>query len=350
MLNHQIDLPTALQWRDEGALCIDVRTPAEFAEVTVPGAINVPILDNQERAEIGTLYKQSGPSLARQRGVELVSPRIPSLIQAVNSQRRDGDRPVLVFCWRGGLRSGSMVQFLNLAGIPAMQVVGGFKAFRTHVMEFLERGEWGRLFVLRGLTGVGKTRLLKRLEADGYPVLDLEGIANHRGSAFGALGLTEQPGQKAFETSLWEALRRIPPGSWALSEGESRNIGKLQLPEQVYRSLQLETTLWLEAPLELRVRMILEDYPARDDFKAAFVKPIEALKRRLGKERVAGFLRLLDDGQWEELVRQLMVDYYDPMYNFRKPEHCRDVEFCSEDQGVARLKAAVFELLAEAVA
>ena len=345
MPDHIIDLSTALQWRDEGALVIDVRTPAEFAEATIPGAVNVPILDNLERAEIGTLYRQQGPSLARQRGVEMVSPRIPGLIQMVRDQRNNTERPVLVFCWRGGLRSRSMVEFLNLAGIPAVQVVGGFKAFRTHVLEFLEKGEWGRLFVLRGLTGVGKTRLLKRLEADGYPILDLEGLANHRGSAFGALGLTEQPGQKAFETALWEALRCIPPGGWALSEGESRNIGKLQLPEQVYKALQVETSLWLEAPLDLRVQMILEDYPAQDDAKEAFVRPLEALKRRLGKERVAGFLQLLEDGEWEELVRQLMVDYYDPLYKYRKPDQCLDIEFSSEDEGVSRLKVAINQLL-----
>jgi tRNA 2-selenouridine synthase len=345
MADLTIDLDQALVLRDKGALLVDVRTSSEYQEATIPGAVNVPLFEKEERARIGTLYKRQGALAARQLGVELVAPKIPALVQKVTAARGGSKLPVVVFCWRGGLRSRVLTCFLDLAGIRAFQLVGGHKGFRAHVREFLERGKWGRLLVLRGLTGVGKTRLLLRLKEEGYPVLDLEGLANHRGSVFGALGLSPQPSQKSFEAFLWNELRRIPPGKWALAEGESRNIGKLTLPLRVYESLQIETSLWIEASLDYRVKVILEDYPAIDELKAAFVAPIQALKRRLGGETVERLLGLLHRGKWEDLVRDLMVFYYDPLYAHTKPK--RRVEICieSEEEGFPHLKAAIKQVL-----
>jgi tRNA 2-selenouridine synthase len=159
------------------------------------------------------------------------------------------------------------------------------------------------------------------------------------------LGLSPQPSQKSFEAFLWNELRRIPPGKWALAEGESRNIGKLTLPLRVYESLQIETSLWIEASLDYRVKVILEDYPAIDELKAAFVAPIQALKRRLGGETVERLLGLLHRGKWEDLVRDLMVFYYDPLYAHTKPK--RRVEICieSEEEGFPHLKAAIKQVL-----
>ena len=189
-----IDLDQALAAREKGALLVDVRTPAEFAEATIPGAINVPIFSNDERAEVGTLYTQVGKVQARTRGVELVAPKIPALLAAVREAHTQRTGPVIVFCWRGGMRSRALTAFLELAGTPARQLLGGHKAFRRLVLDDLEAGIWGRVLVLRGMTGVGKTVMLTRLTAEGYPVIDLEGLANHRGSAFGGLGLPDQPG------------------------------------------------------------------------------------------------------------------------------------------------------------
>jgi len=339
-----IDLATALTLREKGALLVDARSPAEFAEATIPGAINVPIFDNDERALVGTLYKQQGPPLARRRGVEIVAPKIPHMVEMVADARGKSRKPVVVFCWRGGARSRALASFLDLAGIPARQVIGGHKAFRAHVREFFEGGEWGRLLVLRGLTGVGKTRLLLRLRGEGYPVIDLEGLACHRGSAFGGLGLSSQPSQKAFEALLWDQLRRIPAGSYALAEGESRTIGKLVLPAGVYQALQVETTLWIEASLDYRVRVILEDYPVAEEARQAYVRPIQALKRRLGKEKVDFLLGLLEKGDWEELVGELMVRYYDPLYRHTKPDNRIEVAIEPEEEGLPRLKAAIAEV------
>ncbi len=341
MASQPIDMPRAVSLRDSGALFVDARSPAEFAEATIPGAINVPLLDNEERARVGTVYKERGPAEARRLGVELVAPRIPRMIEQVAAVRGESRQPAVVFCWRGGMRSRALTSFLELAGIPARQLKGGHKAFRAYLRDFFERGEWGRLLVLRGLTGVGKTRLLLRLRDEGCPVLDLEGLAGHRGSAFGALGLPPQPAQKVFEAHLWDALRRIPPDSYALTEGESRHIGRLGLPERVHQSLQSEVSLWIEASLEQRVRNILEEYPAREEQKDAFVKPIESLRRRLGNAAVEGLLQLLAASRWEELTRELMVLYYDPLYRHTLPERRVEIDIEPEEEGIRRLKAAI---------
>lgn len=341
-----VSLEKALALRDQGALLIDARTPTEFVEGSIPGAVNVPIFSDAERVEVGTLYKHQGRQAARRLGVRLVSPKIPELIEQVEAAwGAVGRVPIVVFCWRGGMRSKALTSFLQLAGLPARQLTGGHKVFRALVRDFLERGEWGRLLVLRGLTGVGKTRLLGELAAAAYPVLDLEGLAGHRGSAFGGLGLAVQPTQKQFEALLWDALRRIPPEGYALAEGESRHIGRLILPLAVYEALQKETSLWIEASLDYRARVILEDYPARDALRDAFIPPIKALRRRLGGEVVERFLALLAAGEWEALARELMLRYYDPLYSHTQPER-RVVIAIDEPEGPARLRQAIAELLA----
>jgi len=342
-----IDLDAALALRDRGALFIDVRSPSEFAEATIPGAVNVPIFDDAERAAVGTVYKQEGKAAARRLGVKLVAPKIPAFVEEVEALLAAGRPPGIVFCWRGGMRSYAMTSFLDLAGLPVRQLSGGHKVFRARVRDFLAAGAWGRLLVLRGLTGVGKTRLLHLLREKGYPVLDLEGLANHRGSAFGGLGLGSQPNQKSFEAALWDELRRIPPGSWALAEGESPHIGRLVLPKPVYNALQLETTLWINASLAFRSAVILDDYPARDELKAAFVRPLKALRERLGAEKVEELLGMLERGEWETLVAELMVRYYDPLYRHTRPEKRIEIDIEPLPEGIARVEAAIAGVLSD---
>lgn len=336
-----VTLHQALALRDRGALLVDARSPAEFAEATIPGAVNIPIFDDAERARVGIVYKEVGKGAAKKLAVELVAPRIPALIETVETARAGRKAPVLVFCWRGGMRSLALATFFDLAGIPACQIEGGHKAFRAHVREFYEQGEWGRLLVLRGLTGVGKTRLLLQLKAEGYPVIDLEGLANHRGSAFGNLGLPPQPNQKTFEALLWDELRRVPPESYALAEGESKHIGRLILPQRVYEALQVETSLWIEASLEHRIRVTLADYPARDELRRAFRRPLELIRPRLGGDNHDRLLAYLEAGRWEDLTRELMVLYYDPLYQHTCPADRIDIPIEPETEGLVRLRAAI---------
>ncbi len=340
-----ITLEQALALREKGALLVDARSPDEFAEATIPGAINVPILDNAERAEVGTLYKQVGRKQARQRGVELVAPKIPDMIAQVARQQEKTSQPVVVFCWRGGMRSLALTQFLELAGVPARQLSGGHKGFRRHVLDYFEHGQWARLLVFRGLTGVGKTHYLHRLAEQDYPVVDLEGLANHRGSAFGNLGLPPQPNQKMFEALLWDQLRKIPCDGYILAEGESRHIGRVALPARVYQTLQVETSIWLNATLEARVRNILADYPALDRLKQEFIQPIRALKDRLGKETMNRYLQLLEAGKWSELVSELMVNYYDPLYLHTLPERRVEIDLEPETTVLERIQSVISELL-----
>ncbi len=344
-MQQTIELEKALAERRNGTLFVDVRTPAEFAESTIPGAINVPIFSNEERAQVGTVYKQQGNRVARRLGVDLVSPRIPQIIAAVEAAQGERRTPVIVFCWRGGMRSQAICCFLNLAGIPARQLIGGHKAFRSHVLSYFENTEWPPVYVLRGLTGVGKTRVLHELATQNYPVVDLEGLANHRGSAFGNLGLEPQPSQKKFDALLWDCLDRLGDAPYLLTEGESLHIGRVVVPKRFHQVMQVQQSLWLTASLATRVTVILEEYPAIDTLRTQFERPLQALKERFGKKVVEEFCQLLHAGQWEELTRVLMIRYYDPLYLHTLPEQRVEIDLDPFPQGVERVKAALGKLI-----
>ena len=314
-----LEVETAVQHMDKGSVFVDVRSPAEFADGTIPGAYNVPILDNRQRADIGIIHKQQGAATARIKGMELISPRLPQLVNAIMELHKQFRRPVIVFCWRGGLRSSAMTAFLHLCGLPVFQLSGGYKAFRRHVLDYFEHGNWARMLVLRGMTGVGKTRILEQMRSAGQPVLNLEALANHRGSAFGAIGCGKQPGQKQFEALLWNELRHTNTDDYMLTEGESRHIGRVMLPKRLHASLQQETTLWLETDMPTRVRVISEDYDVEHLPPAAFTQALDALVQRLGHKRVNQLHQTLADRQWEELIEALMLEYYDPLYGHTKP-------------------------------
>ncbi|NIP49720.1 MAG: tRNA 2-selenouridine(34) synthase MnmH, partial [Gammaproteobacteria bacterium] len=289
----------------------------------------------------------AGKQVARRRGVELVAPKIPAMVERVAKLQENTSLPAVVFCWRGGMRSLALAQFLELAGVPARQMAWGHKGFRKHVLEFFERAQWGRVIVLRGLTGVGKTKYLHELAKHGHPVLDLEGLANHRGSAFGNLGLPRQPGQKMFEALIWDQLRKVDSNGYVIAEGESRHIGKVALPVELYKTLQRETSVWLNASLQQRVKNILNDYPAIDSLKEDFVGPIKALKDKLGNKKVAAYLAMLEAGNWTKLVGDLMENYYDPLYRHTFPERRIEVDLEPEETAIERLKAAINKVLAE---
>jgi len=343
-MQETIELEKALELKRKGALIIDVRTPAEFAESTIPGAVNVPIFSNEERAQVGTLFKQQGKRDARKLGVELVAPKIPMLMEQVEDARRGHPGPVIVFCWRGGMRSLAMTSFLNLAGIHARQLLGGHKGFRRKVLDYFEQQPWPPVFVLRGLTGVGKTRILNQLQQMDYPVIDLEGLANHRGSAFGALGLEPQPSQKQFDALLWDRLEQLRDSQYLVTEGESLHIGRLMVPKSFHQAMQTQASLWIAASLDIRTRIILEDYPALDQLREQFKRPINALKERLGGKVVAEFLELLNSGQWDKLVRELMVRYYDPLYMHTLPERRVEIELETIAAATEKVAAAIDKL------
>lgn len=334
LTNETIPLEKALEQRRCGTVLIDARTPAEFSETTIPGAINVPIFSDEERARVGTTYKLEGKRAARRLAVELVSPRIPQLVGQVEEAAGKSDNPVIVFCWRGGQRSLALTTFLNLAGVPARQLEGGHKGFRRYIVDYFDSCSWQPVYVLRGLTGVGKTRVLHELAGRDYPVIDLEGMANHRGSAFGALGLEPQPSQKMFEALLWDQLDRWKDHPYLLTEGESLHIGRLVVPKRFHQAMQVQESLWMTATLETRTQIILEEYPALDQLRDQFQCPLNALKERLGKTVLKELTELLENGHWAALVRELMVRYYDPLYLHTLPERRVEISLDNYRQGV----------------
>lgn len=294
---------------------IDVRSPAEFALDHLPGAINCPVLDDEERRIVGTLYKQSSAFEARKLGGALVARNIAAHLEGAQLRDRPkGWRP-LVYCWRGGMRSASFVAWLRLVGWDAQQLQGGYKAWRGHVIERIaELAPQLKLRVLCGPTGSAKTRVLQALGRRGEQVLDLEALAGHRGSVLGALPGTEQPSQKGFETRLASALAGFDLSRRVWVEAESRKIGRISLPDALLARLRASPVVEIAATPEARLAYLLRDYAELGD------DPVE-LARKLGLLRALVAGEALQQWQAWALARELpplfaalMEQHYDPLY------------------------------------
>lgn len=293
---------------------IDARSPAEFAEDHVPGAINLPVLDNEERARIGTLHNQHSAFEAKKVGAALVSRNIARHLETALADKPRNFRP-LVYCWRGGSRSGAFATVLRAIGWQAAQLEGGYKAFRRHVITQLDTlPEQFEFRVVCGPTGVGKSRFLAAMGECGAQVLDLEGLAAHMGSVLGAYPDRPQPPQKLFETRIWHSLRCFDPVRPVFLESESKKIGNLHTPEILLERMRNAPCIGLNADVPVRVALLKQEY-------AHFIGDTESLNRQLdclipllGRERVESWKALARSGQWDDLVADLLVRHYDPAY------------------------------------
>ncbi|NHN34058.1 tRNA 2-selenouridine(34) synthase MnmH [Paenibacillus agricola] len=296
---------------------IDVRSPSEFEDATIPGSLNIPLFDDAERSEVGTIYKQVSVQAAKDKGLEIFSAKLPAFIKTF--EQIEGQKTV--FCWRGGMRSRTTATVLSLMGIRVYRLSGGIRAYRKWVVETLGQFKFQpKAFVINGNTGSGKTLILRSLKEKGYPVLDFEAMANHRGSVFGEIGL-ESNNQKTFETLLLKDLLQHNDSPFVLFEAESKRIGKAVLPGFVVEAKDTGVQLFIEVPIEERVRHTLEDYRPWEH-KEECLKAFRHIKSRIhtpiAKEIEA---HLLAD-EFAEAVKLLLEHYYDPRY-----EHtAKDIE------------------------
>ncbi len=293
---------------------IDVRTPAEFADDHIPGAINCPVLSDAERITVGTLYKQVSPFEARKVGAALVAKNIAHHLEARFRDHPKSWKP-LIYCWRGGQRSGAMSIILAQVGWAAHKLEGGYKVYRRDVLDKLETLPGAFHFrVICGATGSGKSRLLAALASSGAQVLDLETLAQHRGSVLGGLPHHAQPSQKWFDTALVQVLQRLDPALTVYAEAESNKIGRLVLPTALNNTLHKGECVLLETALDARVKLLLEDYRHFIDEPETLIAQLQVLHPFHGGERLKHWERLIRAAEFSTFVVELLALHYDPSY------------------------------------
>lgn len=304
----------ALARLDEFDAIIDVRSEAEFAEDHLPGAINCPVLSDAERIRIGTMYKQVNAFEAKKAGAVLVARNIARHVETLWLDKPRTWLP-LIYCWRGGNRSGAMAHVLAKIGWPSCQLDGGYKEFRRQVMADLQDGIPGLRFrVVCGPTGSGKSRLLQVLARQGAQVLDLEALAKHRGSVLGNLPSQPQPSQKFFESQIWNCLRAIKPEQVVFVESESKKIGNLRVPEALMASMRAAPCIALELPHAWRIALLMEDYAHFVADPSALNAQLDCLTCLHGRGNIERWQALAMTGAIRELVDELLTMHYDPAY------------------------------------
>ncbi len=318
---------------------IDARTPSEYAEDHIPGAISAPVLDDAQRAEVGTLYKQVSPFDAKKLGAALVAKNVALQIEKRFREKPKDWKP-LVYCWRGGKRSGAMAHVFREVGWDAATLEGGYRSYRRWVVDqLMQKPLQFKFHVIHGPTGSGKSRLLAALKRAGAQALDLEELAAHRGSVLGSLPGRPQPSQKMFESLLLKELAALDPGKPVFVEGESRKIGQLHVPEALIERMRAAECVRLETGLETRVTLLLDEYRHFLAGNGALEAQLDCLAGLHGRERIAQWKTLAAAGAWREFVSRLLTEHYDPAYrksstrNFSGLAEARTVRIASAGAG-----------------
>ena len=321
---------------------IDARSPSEFAEDHIPGAINCPVLDDQQRITVGTLYKQASPFDARKIGAVLVARNVASHIETLFADKPKGWKP-LVYCWRGGQRSGAFTHILREVGWSARRLQGGYKSWRGHVIEQLQVVPKPlRFTVIAGPTGSAKTRILEAMQAQGEQVLNLEALAAHKGSVLGDLPGQPQPSQKMFETLVLSAVAAFDPARPVFVESESKRIGQLRVPDAVFQGIQDGNWLRVQASMAERVQFLLRDY---DYFLSGpeLEQQLERLKETCGGVAIERWKQLAQGKDFATLVAELLEQHYDRFYLRSMNRHAEGTPHASfatddlSDAGIATL-------------
>jgi tRNA 2-selenouridine synthase len=287
---------------------LDARSEGEYEQGHIPDSISFPLLKNDERVQVGTCYKQKGNLEAVLLGYELVGPRFSDIIRAAKS--KFGGKPLFVHCWRGGLRSRIMTNLLASAGFQVFLLKGGYKTYRNFVLNTFSKTY--NFQVLSGYTGSGKTEILHFLKQNGKNMIDLEGLANHRGSAFGSLGFLSQPSQEQFENNLANELYKFNEADEIWIEDESRLIGQIQIPNPIYESYRAAPLFFMDLPIEVRSSIILKDYGSFS--KSDLIQSTLKIKKKLGDLRTRMAIQAIESGELNVWVREVLY-YYDKAYD-----------------------------------
>jgi tRNA 2-selenouridine synthase len=339
------ELPVEELFAIKNKTIIDIRSPIEFADGAIPGAVNVPLFTNEERAEIGTIYKHEGQAAAKWRAMELVSPKIPELLKKIKAFHDEGE--LVIHCWRGGMRSKAVVTFLEFAGIYAWRLLGGYKAYRHYILENIPKLLPNSAVVIHGMTGVGKTEVLKILKQKGYPVLDLEEMAGHRGSIFGTIGLGEGHNQKTFDSLLFQGLQEIDGANYFLVEAESKRIGKAVQPEELMDIKFKGINIYIHSPLEQRVKQLVAEYVEPYEQEPWYFEKIalgidKVLKRVKDLDMRKQLMDTLTEKNYQEMILLLLERYYDPRYDHASQDYEKEfIDIFAENPGEAAEKIAI---------
>ncbi|MBR8839767.1 MAG: tRNA 2-selenouridine(34) synthase MnmH [Stigonema ocellatum SAG 48.90 = DSM 106950] len=334
-------LPTYTQqpWTETYSEIIDVRSPGEFAEDHILGAINLPVLNDAERAEVGTIYKQVSPFTARKIGAALVSKNI-SLHLSQHFAAKEKNYHPLLYCWRGGQRSNSLALVLTQIGWRVTLLEGGYKTYRAYVRDQIEHLPQKFTYqIFCGLTGSGKTHILRQMCQRGAQVLDLEALANHRGSLLGQEwedNPSPQPSQKYFESLLVQKFQSFNPHQPVWVESESLKVGQIYLPQSLWRKMKQASCVEIQLPITARVQFLLEEYPHLVNHPHILKAKLENLKSHCGWEKLSLWYQLIDTGKWELFVQDMLQFHYDPSYqksikrDFAKVERVLSIPDLSE--------------------
>ena len=293
---------------------IDVRSPSEFLDDHVPGAINLPVLDDSQRAEIGRIYKQINPFEAKRSGAALVAQNIAGYLQN-DLAKKDRDWRPLIYCWRGGQRSGAMAKIFSDIGWHSAVVEGGYKSYRKAVLNDLDYlPHKFRLIVLSGPTGTAKTHILRSAAKNGLQVIDLEGLANHRGSLLGSEPGSPQPAQRLFESRLCAALQNFNPDRPIFIEAESNKIGKIHVPSALWASMRLASRVSLTAPIDVRIAFLQRDYRHIMEQPDHLIELLVGLRQRYSNAIFDLWETTIKAGDWHSFIHNLLETHYDPSY------------------------------------
>jgi tRNA 2-selenouridine synthase len=290
---------------------IDVRSPSEFARAHIPSAHSLPLFNDEERAKVGTMYKQMSPEAALLKGLEIVGPKMSGFVK--KAIKWAPNRKVIVHCWRGGKRSGSVAWLLKFAGFDVLTIEGGYKNYRQSVLQSFDNQLLKNMIILGGKTGSGKTYILHELEKRGEQIIDLEGLANHKGSAFGWIGENQQPTTEHFENLLHAALRQIDPSRRVWVENESRTVGGTFIPEGFWNQFKKSPLIHVEVPFELRVEHLVKVYCTTE--KADLIASFEKIKKKIGFDQAKFAIDAIERGD-NAAAAAIGLAYYDKAYSF----------------------------------